>query len=104
MIGRNVVRYEIQDQANTSRGQTLAQQGQFFPPTQANINRIGTDRVRRADNIIGGEIRQRAPVLRLQIGMLLGNPLPGNAAFPYSHEPDGFNAPCRQCVEHRIRY
>ena len=88
MVGSDVVRHEVEDQADSALRQRCARRGQSLRPAQVRIDPVVADAVRRAHHVLRHEVGQRAPEALEQTLVLERDGDSGRAALPDAHQPD----------------
>ena len=99
VVARRVIGDEVENQAQAALGQLAPQAGQRCRPAQAARHAVVLHGVRRAEHVVGREVRQDAPVLGLKLGVLPGQQLPRFPALPHAHQPDELEAQIGQLVQ-----
>ena len=101
VIGCGVVRNEVEHEPQAARREPLAKNRQCFRSAQNRIDLVGLDGVRRATDVVIGEVGQCC--------LEFGSPgrrsaryrPPGRARLPDAHQPNPVEAPARDVVQHR---
>ena len=98
VVGRDVVRHEVEDQPDPALGERRARRREARRPAQVGVDRVAADAVRRADDVLGAEVGQRAPEALDEPLVLERDRDPGRAALPDAHQPDRVEAELRDRV------
>jgi hypothetical protein len=104
VVEREVVRDEIEEEAEAQTPQTFAQFGQPFVAAERRVNAVVVNRVRRADDIPLGAVGQGAAKLFLPAGVRARDPARGGAALPDAHQPHGVETIVRDPPQLRVRH
>ena len=91
-VGRHVVGHEVQQQAQASRRERGARRGESGGATEPRVHVVAADAVRRADDVVVGQIRQRGGGRRPQRRIGQRQCAACRAPFPDTHQPDGVDA------------
>jgi hypothetical protein len=98
MVGRDMVRYEVDDETDAALGKGTARHRQPGAPAEALVDLVAPDAVRRPDHIGVAEIRERRPEAGQQVGGVERVLPPCRAALPDAHQPHGVHARRRHVV------
>jgi hypothetical protein len=74
---------------SSDRGQGGPSHGQRIGAAEARIGDVAAYAVRRPENIVLPQVRQRLGERGLQLGIGVGQRYSGRASAPHSHQPDG---------------
>ncbi len=88
VIGRDMVRHEIQKELHASLRQLLPRDCKTCRTSKVLINHIASNAVGRSDIVFWLEVRQSSPEIVEEISVLIGNRNARRTSFPNSHEPN----------------
>ena len=89
VVGCDVVGDEVQDEPQSVPGQRGAGVGQAVASTQARVDLVVGDAVRRPDNVFGSVVGQHGVEALDQLGVVQRDRCSRRAARPYPHQPHG---------------
>ena len=102
VIAGEMIGDEIKHQAQVERAQPLAQCRELLVAAKQRVDGVVSDRVRRADDVVGPNVRQRAPVLAEEGGLGARNRPGGGAALPDAHQPHAVEPELSKPLEFRL--
>ena len=88
MIGRGMVRHEVQHQPQPAAAKPFADSCQRFVPTQRFMHRVPGDREPRAGDVVVSQIRQRLLEFVAPLGIRARDLLRDRPRLPDAQEPD----------------
>ena len=103
MVGRDVVRDEVEDQAQAAPAEPLAQAREGRVAPEVLVHAVLLHREARARDVRLGVVRQRPPVLLDEIGLRPRDPARRLARLPDPEEPDEVESVHLQRVQLRVR-
>jgi hypothetical protein len=87
MIGSDVVGDVIQQQPRPPGGQLAASRGQCFGAAEGRVDDVLAHTVRRPDDVLVPQVRQRLTEGCLHVRSSLGQGQARRASFPHAHQP-----------------
>ena len=92
VVGRDVVRHEVEDEPHTAPGQLVSGDGQALVAAEVGVDVVRADAVRRPHDVGVDEVGQRGGVGGPHRRVRPGDGRAHRAALPHAHQPDGVDA------------
>ena len=102
VVGRDVVRHEVEDQRDAPIGQRRPSDGESGIAAEVLVDDVVADAVRRPDDVGVGAVGQRLALGRRHVRVLAGDRRTGRAALPHAHQPHGVDAGAGDVVPHLV--
>ena len=102
MVGRGVVRHEIEQQLDAAPRQSFAELRQRRLAAQRLADGVGRDRKAGAADVVLGQVGQNRLELGAPLRVAARNRPPGSADLPDAQQPDPVEALFRKAIERRV--
>ena len=104
VVRGDMVGHVVEEQAEAPLGELPARRRQRDGTAEAVVDDVVAHAVRRADHVLGAEVRQRRAVAGVETGILERDVQAGRAALPHAHEPHRVDAQRGERVPGRARH
>ena len=104
VVGRDVVRHEVQHQPEPSTTEAVAQSRERLVAAEVGVHVVVLDREAGPGHVRIPEVGQDAVVLGQPLGVGCRHPACGLTRLPHAEEPDEVEAVVREPIELRIRH